>query len=56
MTKADPVAEAMKLLLWRLRIDEEIELSADGFPTARVAKLIEKHYRKKEDDDDAKVK
>jgi len=43
----DPRIKTLKLLLWRLGIEEEIELSPDAFPTAKVKALIEKHYKKK---------
>lgn len=49
---ADPRIKTLKLLLWRLRIDEEINLSGDAFPTAKVATLIEKHFKRREDEDD----
>lgn len=32
----------LKLLLWRLNIEEDLELSDDAFPTAKAADLIVK--------------
>lgn len=37
-------SEVLKLLLWRLGIEEEIELSDDAFPTVKAAALIRKKF------------